>query len=110
MKGGNIMEEALIQLVETMNSPEKVRAYQAELANYAWEQAGIFGYRGTEQFLSALNLGHIFQQMGTGIIDKVKEKGSKELTSGGAAGSPWCVDYKKRMGIAKKYIHTYFIA
>jgi len=66
------------------------------LANYAWERAGIFGYRGKlEQFLSALNLGHIFQQIGTGIIDKAKEKGSKELTSGGVAGGLFRVDYKK---------------
>ena len=43
-KGDN-MKEVLIQLAETMNNPQKVRAYQAELAN--WEQAGIFRYRGT---------------------------------------------------------------
>ena len=99
-KSGN-MKEVLIQLAETINSPKKVSAYQAELANYAWEQARIFVYRRAEQFLSALNLRHIFQQIGTGIIDKAKEKGSKELTSGGVAGGPSRVDYKKGWELLK---------
>ena len=65
------------------------------MAKYAWEQARIFGYRGTLiQFLSALNLGHIFQQ-GSGIIDEAKSKGISELTEGNIAGGPWRVDFKK---------------
>ena len=42
--------------------------------------------------MSALGLGHILQQ-GSGIIDK----GVKELTEGGVAGSPFRIDFKKRI-------------
>ena len=68
---------------DILTDPKNLKAYQAELANYAREQAGIFEYRGTlEKKLSTLNLGHILQQR-SGIIDKAKSKGKKELTEGG---------------------------
>jgi len=61
-----------------------------DLANYAWEQAVIFGYKGTgKQFLDSLNLSHIYKK-GSGLEDKV-DKGLKS----GVAGSPFQVDIKK---------------
>ena len=71
------------------------------MAKYHWEQARIFGYRGTLiQFLSALNLGHILQQ-GSDIIDEAKSKGISELTEGDIAGGLWLVDFIKGIKMLK---------
>ena len=81
--GGNIFEDMAKKLNDIVSDPQKFKEYQLDLANYAWQQAQIFGYRGSlQQFLAALGL----SQIGSGIIDK--------LTKSGLAGSPYHVDFK----------------
>lgn len=61
-----------------------------ELAQYAWEQAKIFGYEGTlEQFLST----HGLAEYGSDITDKAKDTCVNKLTKSGVTGSPWHVDF-----------------
>ena len=87
LDGGSLQ---VFEINDILTDTKKLKAYQAELANYAWEQAGILGYRETlKQCLSALKLEHILQQ-GSGIIDK----GAKDLTEDGVAGGPYRVDFK----------------
>ena len=81
--GGNMFEDMTKKLNDIVSDPQKFKEYQLDLANYAWQQAQIFGYRGTlQQFLTALGL----SQIGSGITDK--------LTKSGVAGSPYQVDFK----------------
>ena len=81
--GGNMLEDMTRKLNDILTDPQKYKQYQLDLANYAWQQAQIFGYRGTlQQFLAALGL----SQIGSGITDK--------LTKSGVAGSPYQVDFK----------------
>ena len=89
------LDGATLNIAKAMNKMLLNQNYQRDLAKYAWEQARIFGCRGTlKQFLSALNLGHILLQ-GSGVIDKAKSRGISELTEGGIAGGSYRVDYKK---------------
>ena len=81
--GGNILEDMAKEINDIVSDPQKFKKYQLDLANYAWQQAQIFGFRGTlQQFLAALGL----SQIGSGITDK--------LTKSGVAGSPYQVDFK----------------
>ena len=81
--GGNIFEDMTKELNDIVSNPQKFKQYQLDLANYARQQAQIFGYRGSLQdFLSALGL----SQIGSGVTDK--------LTKSGFAGGPYHVDFK----------------
>ena len=81
--GGNMFEDMTKKLNDILTDPQKYKQYQLDLANYAWQQAQIFGYGGTlQQCLAALGL----SQIGSGITDK--------LTKSGVAGSPYHVDFK----------------
>ena len=83
LDGGGIFEDMAKKLNDIVSDPQKFKEYQLDLANYAWQQAQIFGYRGSlQQFLAALGL----CQIGSGITDK--------LTKSGVAGSPYHVDFK----------------
>ena len=107
-----------IQLLATVNDiltdPQKYKKYQQDLAKYAWEQAQIFGYRGTlGQFLTALGFADIVPMKGTTNLDLARimtatpgsalttptgsgilNKGEEKLTKSGVAGSPWHVEKK----------------
>ena len=62
LDGSGLLDGAMKTVNDILTDPKKLRAYQVQLAKYAWEQAGIFGCRGTlKKILSALNLGHILQ-------------------------------------------------
>ena len=83
LDGGGIFEDMAKKLNDIVSDPQKFKEYQLDLANYAWQQAQIFGYRGSlQQFLAALGL----CQIGSGITDK--------LTKSGVAGSRYHVDFK----------------
>ena len=83
LDGGGVLEDMSKKLNDILSDPQKFKEYQLDLANYAWQQAQIFGYRGSlQQFLAALGL----SQIGSGITDK--------LTKSGVAGSPYHVDFK----------------
>ena len=82
--GGNILEDLSKTLDDIVTNPEKFKEYQKNLAIYAYNQARVFGYKGTiKQFLDSLGL----SKVGTGIVDK--------LTKSGVAGGPYHVDFKK---------------
>ena len=110
---------AIIDIGKSTNKMLMSPNYERGMAKYAWEQAKIYGYRGTlGQFLTALGLADIVPKKGitnlnlarimratpgsalrattgSGIIDKAKEKGTTSLTKGGIAGGPYRVDYEK---------------
>ena len=83
LDGGGLIEDMGKKLNDIVSDPQKFKEYQLDQANYAWQQAQIFGYRETlQKFLAALGL----SQIGSGVTDK--------LTKSGVAGSPYHVDFK----------------
>ena len=54
-KKGCSIQELTNKLSDILTDPKKYKKYQHDLTKYTWEQAGMFGYRGTlVQFLSTL--------------------------------------------------------
>ena len=94
-KGMVSLEDMVKNLQEIANDPVKYRAYQLDLAKYAWQQARIYGYKGTPtQFLNTLGLNKLLKS-GKGIADKIADK----VTKSGFAGGPWMVDFKKNFEV-----------